>query len=80
MNGQGCGLGLAISHKLAIGLGFNGKFIIKKNTDDGIKVYSKVDRGSSFSFIIENKSVQVDLKESCNISQNSLLDDDRIEL
>ena len=24
MNGQGCGLGLAISHKLQIGLGCNG--------------------------------------------------------
>ena len=71
MNGQGCGLGLAISHKLSIGLGYNGikyKNCLFNFIDDGIQVNSEVNKGSEFYFIIEDKrNIEIDNEENNNL-------------
>ena len=50
-NKTGIGLGLFIAKRLSEKLTFKG--------DSGLKVSSELGKGSTFSFIIENKTMQV---------------------
>lgn len=52
MNSTGCGLGLNIANKLAMSLG--------RGEQDHMQVKSEVNKGSTFTFVIENKEEKAD--------------------
>lgn len=59
MNPTGCGLGLNIANKLAKALG--------RGEIDGLKIESEVDKGSCFSFVLEDKEYQPQSKNDFQI-------------
>ena len=69
MNPTGCGLGLNISQKLAKCLG-------QENSEDcGITVESKAGKGTTFTFIIEDKNINQNESQSMMLARSSVLAD-----